>query len=171
MKFLLKIEDKDFGLEKKKDLKLGENLRKSARAVVLNNKNQIALQLISRDGYYKLPGGGIEPGESIKEGLRREILEEVGCEIDILNELGFIIEYKVKKNLLQISYCYLVKVKGEIGNPTYDKYEVEEGMKSLWVSLDKAIDLISSKTDNYSGKFITLRDLNILLEAKHLLTI
>ena len=33
------------------------------------------------EGMYDLPGGGIETGETIEECLKREFVEEVGCEI------------------------------------------------------------------------------------------
>jgi 8-oxo-dGTP diphosphatase len=33
------------------------------------------------EGMYDLPGGKIEPGETIEAGLKREFIEEVGCEI------------------------------------------------------------------------------------------
>lgn len=31
-------------------------------------------------GMYDLPGGRMEPGETMEEGLKREFMEEVGCE-------------------------------------------------------------------------------------------
>ena len=33
-------------------------------------------------GAWLLPGGGVDEGESIEEGLRREMREETGCELD-----------------------------------------------------------------------------------------
>jgi 8-oxo-dGTP diphosphatase len=41
------------------------------------------------EGMYDLPGGRIEEGEKVEEALRREFIEEVGCEI---KELSFISE-------------------------------------------------------------------------------
>ncbi|OYU48583.1 MAG: NUDIX hydrolase [Rhizobiales bacterium PAR1] len=35
-------------------------------------------------GLYSLPGGRIEPGETMREGALRELLEEVGLEAEIL---------------------------------------------------------------------------------------
>lgn len=34
-------------------------------------------------GYWSLPGGGLETGESLREGIRREVLEETGLEVEV----------------------------------------------------------------------------------------
>ena len=43
-------------------------------------------------GAWLLPGGGVDEGESIEEGLRREMREETGCE---LFGLGHVATYEV----------------------------------------------------------------------------
>lgn len=39
-------------------------------------------------GAYDLPGGGLEPGESPEDGIRREVLEETGLRASVVRSLG-----------------------------------------------------------------------------------
>jgi ADP-ribose pyrophosphatase YjhB (NUDIX family)/GNAT superfamily N-acetyltransferase len=57
------------------------NLRPAARGVVLDRDDRILLMRFQfEDGtsLWATPGGGIEPGESVQEGLERELTEEIG---------------------------------------------------------------------------------------------
>ena len=53
---------------------VGYNLRKASRSILFNNDNQIALLYVSKHKYHKLPGGGVENTENIKETLKREVM-------------------------------------------------------------------------------------------------
>ena len=144
-------------------------LRKAGRAVLFNG-NKISLQYVSKHNYHKLPGGGVEECETIKEALKREIQEEVGCDIAIKKPIGIVIEYRNKFKLLQISYCYFGEVVGFVGEPVYSETEIAGGFKPIWVTLDEAINLLENdKPNDYQGKFIKIRDLTFLKEAKEIL--
>lgn len=39
--------------------------------------------------YYVFPGGGLEENETLEEGVRREVLEEFGIEVEVKQELYF----------------------------------------------------------------------------------
>lgn len=63
--------------------------RLSAHAVIVDDSGKI-LQLKSTYGgkRWGLPGGALEPGETIHEALARECLEELGVEVKILYMSG-----------------------------------------------------------------------------------
>jgi 8-oxo-dGTP diphosphatase len=69
-------------------------IKNSARAIIINNKNQIlCLKMKGQDeSFYTFPGGGQEPGESLVEALYRVCKEELGVEI-VIHDLGFVMDY------------------------------------------------------------------------------
>jgi 8-oxo-dGTP diphosphatase len=102
----------------------------------------------------------MNPGESIEENLVREIHEEVGADIMILGEIGITIEYRNSTNLMQISYCYLAKVFGELHESNLDEQEKNRGFEVLWVSLDEAIETLEKETSREAHQhFMHARDL------------
>jgi 8-oxo-dGTP pyrophosphatase MutT (NUDIX family) len=145
-------------------------LRQAARAVVLDEEKNVALLHVSKGGYYKLPGGGVEPGENIATALKRECLEEIGCHVEIDQELGMTIEYRGKYNIKQESFCFLAHLVGPKGLPNLTEEEIADGFSSWWGPLDQAITLMEeANTEDYQGKFIIPRELVFLHEAKKLL--
>lgn len=148
----------------------GFRKRGAARAVLLDDSGQIYLLNVSKHGYHKLPGSGIDDGEDIKQALERELMEEVGCKAEIVAELGTVIEYRDYDDggLEQISYCYLAKQVGEQVASSLEEGELAEGMFEVKAkSIDDAIALLSQdKPDNLEGKFIQKRDLAFLRAVK-----
>lgn len=144
--------------------------RGAARAVLLDGSGQVYLLNVSKHGYHKLPGGGIDEGEDVKQALERELLEEVGCKAEIITELGTVIEYRDYDDggLEQTSYCYLAKQVGEQVESALEEGELAEGMFEVKAeSIDDAISLLSQdKPDNLEGKFIQKRDITFLKSAK-----
>lgn len=144
--------------------------RGAARAVLLDDNGLVYLLNVSKHGYHKLPGGGIDDGEDIKQAMERELMEEVGCKADILAELGTVIEYRNYDGggLEQTSYCYLAKQVGEQVASALEEGELAEGMFEVKAeSIDDAIALLSQdKPDNLEGKFIQKRDIAFLEAAK-----
>lgn len=131
----------------------------------------IAIFNKSNKNEYKLPGGGVDKGEDIKEAFKRETLEETGCEIEIIDELGTIEEHKSLDNFKQISYIFVGKVLKDNNKLELTQKEKDEGAKLIWVDKKKGLKLITecfenlkeSKYENlYHSKFIVLRDRYIL---------
>ena len=60
----------------------------AAGAIILDEKRRVLLQLRADDGTWGLPGGALEPGETLEECARREVLEETGLTLDQLRFFG-----------------------------------------------------------------------------------
>lgn len=144
-------------------------IRKAARAVVINDRDEIALLFVSNGNYHKLPGGGIENNETIYDALKREVEEEVGAMIEDIEELGMTMEYRGEIGQLQISYGYKAKATGELKEPMYTEEEINDGFVLRWVPMHIAIEILKQdQPANYIGKFIQNRDLEFLARADEL---
>ncbi|MEC0240370.1 NUDIX domain-containing protein [Paenibacillus dokdonensis] len=169
MELLAELSDFDAG-----DFRVALNnkyqLRRASRAVILNDFNQIALLFVSKNNYHKLPGGGIEQGENVTEALIREVLEEVGAEISVHSEVGVIIEYRNKHEMMQLSYCFLARLEKIKEAPSYTEEEKSNGFALKWVDMEKALALLNDdRPKDYVGKLIRKRDYIFLTKAKELI--
>jgi 8-oxo-dGTP diphosphatase len=170
MKTLRTITGEDFNFQRN-DPK-GFKLRESARAVVLNEKDEVALLYSSKYDYYQLPGGGLEDGEEIHIALEREILEEIGCTINVINELGKVIEYRDEHELKQISFCFLGRLLELKQDPEFTSEELDCEFKLKWLDLNKAIKIFEEeKPKRYEGHFMVLRNKILLEKTKEFLKI
>jgi len=64
-------------------------IRIGAKALVTDRNRVLLIRERREDGsaFWTLPGGGIEPDESVREGLCRELDEELQCPITVDREL------------------------------------------------------------------------------------
>jgi 8-oxo-dGTP pyrophosphatase MutT (NUDIX family) len=170
MKLLKTINNQDIFPELNQDPQIEYWNREASRAIVFDNEDKIAILHVTKKNYHKLPGGGIEEGEDIETALKREAIEEIGCDISVTDEVGQIDEYRAEHKLLQKNYCFLATVVGDKGTPQFVDDEIKDGFVLKWMPLDEAIATIKNdRPDNCSGKFIVYRDIIFLEAGKKLL--
>jgi len=140
--------------------------RMAARAVVMNDLGEIALLYVSGDDYYKLPGGGVDAGEGVPDALHREIREETGAAVEVLGEVGLIVEHRGVFNMKQLSYCFLARTVGVLQQPAFTEEETRDGFRLYWVPFGKAEELLAKGApQSYHGRYIQVRDLAFLRQA------
>ena len=169
MKCIKTLVDEDFGL---KSINFDNpRIRYGARGIIIGLDGKIAIFNKTKKGEYKLPGGGIDEGESPEAAFKREALEETGCEIEIIKLLGTIEEDKSLDNFKQISYAFAAKVVNDDYCLNLTQKEKDEGARLLWVKDSDALKLITNCYDKlkaseyenlYHSKFIVMRDKYIM---------
>lgn len=85
----------------------GDKRNVFADAIIVNDKNKVLLLLRSSDTdfkprYWGLPGGRVDEGESIEDGVRRETLEECNLEIKECKE---VLEKEVESGVIHYFSC------------------------------------------------------------------
>jgi ADP-ribose pyrophosphatase YjhB (NUDIX family) len=118
--------------------------RLATRSIAIQG-DAILLLYTKRYEDYSLPGGGLDLGEDKIEGMIRELSEETGAQdIKNIKPFGSYEEYRpwYKPDYdiqHMISYCYTCDIKKELGMSNMESYEINNGMKALWINIDEAI--------------------------------
>lgn len=136
--------------------------RSAVRIILKNDKDEVMLINISDGNYYKLPGGGIEPGEDHSFTGAREVKEETGCVVAV--EDGCIATTEEwRDDLHQISHCYGASLAHDTGKTELTSPEEQEGLKHEWAPVEEAVEKMSQcEPTSKLGRFIRERDLFLL---------
>ena len=135
-----------------------EKQRTAARALVFNSENKVALFCPDKKFGDRIPGGGLELGETIQETASREVMEELGIRIKLNpNPIAKLIELKNEKKLKQTNFIFRAEFVEFI---EFDK-------KIKWLSIDDAIEeLYFQLPKTYKNVFRRMRDIKTLEYVK-----
>ena len=90
-------------------------IRVGAKAIIVRDGQVLLVRYQDETGnHYNFPGGGIDKGESIRKGLRREVFEETNLRVKV-GRLLLVAEYRSKKHA---SGMAVLPVKMRMANAT-----------------------------------------------------
>jgi 8-oxo-dGTP diphosphatase len=104
---------------------------KTSTAIIPFSENKILLikrNTVPFKGYWALPGGRMDPGETIEQTIVREVKEETGLDTTIVSKVGEYVEKGVKDEVEYEYYptCFVVKpVGGEIKKQESEIQEIK----------------------------------------------
>ena len=132
--------------------------------VILGNENQIM----------QFPGGHLEPGETIEECLKREILEETGIEIEDKEiERPFLkVTYLNKdwpergRNRRAEIYYYLIRTTKDpdLTKVNYTEHEKKENFKIEKIPLSSSVEIIKNNISNNEKNKVIAPDMITAIE-------
>ncbi len=102
-----------------------------------DNRDILLIQRADNE-HWGLPGGHVEPGESVAQAAAREVLEETGCEIEVGRLIGVYsdperqtVESSNGECSQFVNLCFEARVTGEIGPPTTPEETLNTGFFPL----------------------------------------
>lgn len=114
----------------------------TCRVVVLIEKNnKILFQKRKADKVWALPGGKLSVMEKTEDGAKREIFEELGCNIRNLEMLS-VTENFFKANDKNV-HQYIFTYKAELDTDEFDNFEEFDGIEVgknvvyRWIEIDR----------------------------------
>ncbi len=116
-------------------------------AFILNENNELLLQQRIKSpeaGFWSIPGGRLEMFETFESAVKREVKEETGVDIEVIDELGIcdhIIESEQKHWVSPSFLCKITKGEPKIMEPT-------KHADMQWFSLDHLPENITITTQN-----------------------
>jgi 8-oxo-dGTP diphosphatase len=122
-------------------------MTKVVNLIIINDCNEIllakrSLQESDDSGLWSIPGGTIEDGEDIEESLRREVKEELNCEIE---SMKLFYEFNFSEKIY--SYYFYGKINGDIQTN-------EEISEVKWFTIDEIKSLkLAFKQNKIIDKF------------------
>ena len=161
MRHILTMDCKDY------DPNGTRKFRPSVRAIIIRDGKVLMVHSLKYN-YYKFPGGGIEPGETMEEALCREVAEESGFAVipGSIREYGLVRRISRGKEadiFDQENFYYLCAVSEAIGQ-RLDEYEADEGFTPEFVDPDWAIQ--TNRFHDHKGKWGVVQERECLVLEK-----
>jgi 8-oxo-dGTP diphosphatase len=122
-----------------------------AGAVIRRGHEILLVERVPEDslgGWYELPSGHVDPGESLLDGLVREVKEETGLKISQIEGPAGSFDYKTRSGKLARPFNFAVMV-----YPPEIKLNPEEHTRFVWCG--SKLQLESLKISSESRQIVT----------------
>lgn len=94
------------------------NIVAAVSAIVTDEHNRLLLIRRTDNNYWSIPGGGVNPGESVREAAAREVKEETGIDCQVTGLVGIysdpnhVAAYDDGEVRQEFSICFTTRITG-----------------------------------------------------------
>ena len=147
--------------------------RQIVRAVLLDESNNVILEHLVRNDdfgygdYLETPGGGIDINEDHATALKRELIEELGLNIEVICYIDSVHDYYNLIKRCNETHYYLCKVIDKCDSAP-EELEKQIIVGTYVLSIDESIKKMEENVGNL-GKLVLQRELPILKKTKEIL--
>lgn len=149
--------------------------RHIVRAIVYDDEGYFYFVRVDRDDDFgrakviETSGGGVEKGEDLSQALKRELIEELGVEVEVITKIGVVSDYYnlIKRhNINNYFLCRVISL-GE-SHLTEDEEKIFH-LSTMKITYEDALKEYENNLSSRLGRLIRQRELPILLRAKEIL--
>lgn len=131
MHYLTTLHDKDIFPRPMYSAPVHYEKRVTVKAIVKNEKGQYGFVTNTAHGFYLLAGGGAESSDNTQE-IKRECVEEIGYEVEVIREIARIDEFRDRDAMEYETICFLVVAKKKIFEDLRTEGEKKNGLSVVW---------------------------------------
>ena len=139
--------------------------RQTVKAIVINNKKEVALATNAVHHFFILPGGGAE-SSNLESERKRECRKKINKEIQITSIVGKTKEFRDRDAKEYIITCFLAKTVKYVKEDNRTEKEIKNDLRVVWVNKKKLKSIlktqnkkvISGKVTFYNTAFNIVRD-------------
>lgn len=149
--------------------------RPTARAIVFDDEGYFYFVQAVRDDVFckgaviETAGGGVEPQEDLVTAVKRECLEELGANVEVLCKIGVVEDYYNLIHRHNINNYYLCKAVS-FGDKSLTQQEKESfHLTTLKLTYQEALAQYNKCSATRLGRLIANREIPILKRAKEIL--
>ena len=149
--------------------------RNIVRAIVVDDNNNFYFVRADRDDDFgkcaviETSGGGVEDGEELEAAIKRELLEELGAEVEIITKIGTVSDYYNLIHRHNINNYYLCRVIS-LGETNLTEDEANRfHLSTLILPYDEALHEYERCMTSPLGRLIGNREVPILKKAKEII--
>jgi ADP-ribose pyrophosphatase YjhB (NUDIX family) len=141
-----------------------EKIHVACRAVVVKD-NKVLGEFLKKSDVFNLPGGGLEPKESLEDCVKREVLEETGVVVNVISSTVTVKEYFADETWESHFFrCEEISSHPQKLSLTFS--EKNAGLEAKWYDLYEFLGFLESyESNNPYGENIHQRELIGLINS------